>query len=485
MKHVTTRCLALPLLLAVAVRGEPLDVALRYTNEGAQTVSVAGEFNGWNTGATPLARGVDRVWTTTLHLEPGDYAYKFVVDGNWLLDPGNPQRKTTDGVENSLLAVPLPAPPPVDLTQPRLWTAASGATLEARLVEVRDAAVVLARADGKTVRIALAALAESDRALVASQAPAPAAGGDAKGAWPRGVIARHPLTARMYDRPSKYFSGGPRQAAEKFYGKYVIIGRPSSDADHEPRKVLGYDPAQEAAFLYVPESYDGSTNWGVLIHVDPGDGSTIRDDWKPVMASHQLIFGCAWGAENGKPDLRRIGLALDTLATIRKEYPVNPRRVVISGLSGGGLIAVQTALLYPEFFAGAISHAAQAVIRPDANGGSHFPYLGDSDLDKVAREPIRWAFITGENDKNYKTILNQAQAWEDGKFDARFFDVPGMGHEMASGERLDLILRWMEGREAAGAEPRFKENGMSFRERRVIAHGKRAWTLAPPAKATP
>lgn len=56
---------------------------------GARSVTLVGDFNAWNTSATPLARDpVAGVWTVTVSLEPGTYQYAFVVDGTaWLADP--------------------------------------------------------------------------------------------------------------------------------------------------------------------------------------------------------------------------------------------------------------------------------------------------------------------------------------------------------------------------------------------------------------
>ncbi|MBU0677884.1 MAG: ankyrin repeat domain-containing protein [Verrucomicrobia bacterium] len=69
----------------------------------AENVSVAGEFNGWNTGDHPLQRSPDGVWRRDLTVVSGEYGYKFVVDGEWLLDPANPLTKVVGGVTNSLL----------------------------------------------------------------------------------------------------------------------------------------------------------------------------------------------------------------------------------------------------------------------------------------------------------------------------------------------------------------------------------------------
>ncbi len=39
----------------------------------------------------------------TADLEPGKHAYKLIVDGNWLLDPANPNAEDDDyGVKNSV-----------------------------------------------------------------------------------------------------------------------------------------------------------------------------------------------------------------------------------------------------------------------------------------------------------------------------------------------------------------------------------------------
>jgi hypothetical protein len=34
-------------------------------------------------------RHKDNAWTIAFHLKPGKYLYKFRVDGDWIIDPGN------------------------------------------------------------------------------------------------------------------------------------------------------------------------------------------------------------------------------------------------------------------------------------------------------------------------------------------------------------------------------------------------------------
>ncbi len=72
----------------------------------ASQVAIAGEFNDFSKTATPLERR-DGKWRAQLDLEPGEYAYKFVVDGQFEGDPP-PQvlTKWAGGVENRDLVVP-------------------------------------------------------------------------------------------------------------------------------------------------------------------------------------------------------------------------------------------------------------------------------------------------------------------------------------------------------------------------------------------
>jgi len=78
---------------------------------GAQSVAVAGDFDGWE--GSHLLEDVDGdgVWTGRIPLQPGVHAYMFLVDGSdWITDP-RAQRYQEDGFgnRNAVLAVAAPA----------------------------------------------------------------------------------------------------------------------------------------------------------------------------------------------------------------------------------------------------------------------------------------------------------------------------------------------------------------------------------------
>ena len=56
----------------------------------AAVVALAGSFNNWDQSQLIFAREPDG-WVCRVDLDPGVYRYKFIVDGDWLLDPSNPE----------------------------------------------------------------------------------------------------------------------------------------------------------------------------------------------------------------------------------------------------------------------------------------------------------------------------------------------------------------------------------------------------------
>ncbi|MCX7951026.1 MAG: alpha-amylase family glycosyl hydrolase [Clostridiales bacterium] len=89
-------------------------VIFRYKNPNANAVYLAGDFNGWDSTKDAMVKGANGVWTIELNLNPGEYGYKFVVDGNWVTDPSNPNQADNGlGGKNSVVKVPVRVQSPV------------------------------------------------------------------------------------------------------------------------------------------------------------------------------------------------------------------------------------------------------------------------------------------------------------------------------------------------------------------------------------
>ena len=71
----------------------------------ARVVAVAGSFNDWNQSQVLCGKEADE-WVCRIDLTPGKYTYKFIIDGDWILDPANPDTEDDErGITNSVLVV--------------------------------------------------------------------------------------------------------------------------------------------------------------------------------------------------------------------------------------------------------------------------------------------------------------------------------------------------------------------------------------------
>lgn len=62
-------------------------VEFRLLAPHAEQVFLVGSFNGWSVGADPMKQDKSGVWKKSKKLVPGRYEYKFITDGEWVLDP--------------------------------------------------------------------------------------------------------------------------------------------------------------------------------------------------------------------------------------------------------------------------------------------------------------------------------------------------------------------------------------------------------------
>lgn len=85
LRAIVLSVLVLVVLMASLAHATP--VTFRYRSPTpAEDVNLAGSFNQWDTGATPM-ESVDGVWEVTIDLPPGRHQYKYVVDGSrWITD---------------------------------------------------------------------------------------------------------------------------------------------------------------------------------------------------------------------------------------------------------------------------------------------------------------------------------------------------------------------------------------------------------------
>jgi len=135
------------------------------------------------------------------------------------------------------------------------------------------------------------------------------------------------------------------------------------------------------------------------------------------MSAKNLIWIGAQRSGNNVNVKLRISYAL--LATVlgKQQYSIDPARVYITGLSGGGRVASAIAPQYPQLFKGAIYNCG-------VNGwGEALP----ARIDEVRAN--RFVFVTGTEDFNRRETRQVYAAYKRAGVEAtRLMDISHMGH---------------------------------------------------------
>lgn len=246
----------------------------------------------------------------------------------------------------------------------------------------------------------------------------------------------------------------------------------------EQAKRAGLDEVHDAlprtAYLYVPDGCDGSDAKGLFLHIPANDQGSGFVRFKKLFARHKLIYLAPNHAGNKTPFLIRMILTLDALATARQKLRFGQDRIILSGYSGGGVTAVLTALNHPSLFPKIISVCRGVMLRntPSGEGRQYWPKAKlspDKDtLKAIARMRQQWAFVTGDQDFNYRSVLRSAPHWKELGLDYRIFDLEGLTHQLREaqdlGSAFDSVLRWLDGEEVPGYEPRYVKCGIEIGE---------------------
>jgi 1,4-alpha-glucan branching enzyme len=79
-----------------------------FDGESKDHVFLVGDFNKWNKSSTKMTKKGGK-WQITLSLKPGKYAYKYLVDNNWINDSAADEYITNPfGQQDSVINVSAP-----------------------------------------------------------------------------------------------------------------------------------------------------------------------------------------------------------------------------------------------------------------------------------------------------------------------------------------------------------------------------------------
>ena len=197
------------------------------------------------------------------------------------------------------------------------------------------------------------------------------------------------------------------------------------------------DLAEERFDLFLP-SRKPEAGYGVIVFVSPIERWPLTRDWKKVLDREGIIWVAALHSGNAQNVYeRRIPLALHALENVRARYPVDPRKVYISGFSGGSRTAMRIIASYADVFTGAILIGGAKVM-----GEEDFA-PPPAELMHTLQTRIQVVYSTGKHDapnlrldqRSYDALSGRCVAG------ASRIRIPNVSHEVPDRKTLERVLR--------------------------------------------
>jgi dienelactone hydrolase len=205
--------------------------------------------------------------------------------------------------------------------------------------------------------------------------------------------------------------------------------------------------AEEALSVRLPAGYDPRRPAGLLVWVSPVEDGTVPGVFALALDRLNIVALGAHKSGNSRPVAERYQLALDATETCQRRFHIDPRRVYITGMSGGGRVSSMMAACFPDVYTGAVPIVGLSCYERVPTGtGAYWPAGYRQPRAKwfgLFREH-RMGAITGDEDFNAPEMRTAAEIMRKDGVAVRLFEYEGMGHVMPTPERFAEVLEWVD-----------------------------------------
>lgn len=318
----------------------------------------------------------------------------------------------------------------------RTWTNAEGKTIEAEFISSNGTDVVLGM-DGREVSYPLSKLSQEDRDWVKEQlAPAEEEPMEetpeptpepveppvpSKPAGPTGYRVGLTIDHPLHDETAAYFAEG---AAAKFV-EALKAGALAEENPGQPDSWIERPAGQASYRIYVPAGYDGSTPFGLYLHLPNADEGEIPEELRPLLDKHQLIGVSVDGAGDDQPMLRRAMLAADALNTVAQTYEIDPEKRFIAGSGEAGDMAMVATALLPDHFNKVMTIGSVRELPLVGRDGGGFPGMAKRDFLKAPLAYAKWVLLVPKDDEELAAKTATAEEWRDEGLQFHVIQTPG------------------------------------------------------------
>jgi predicted esterase len=233
---------------------------------------------------------------------------------------------------------------------------------------------------------------------------------------------------------------------------------------HPPAAGANINTSTDAEYsVYVPESYTSDAQpYGLFIWLSSGGRGKAMQGWFKALDDQKLIFIGPSDAGNGAYPVWRVFIALESVRQAKVHFNIDPDRIYVGGVSGGGRMSSIAATFYPDVFSGAFCMCGVNFWQniPVANNlmWPGFWPAPDSRILTKARADERFVLLTGTRDMNLENTKGVFAAYQKDHFaHMTYLEVPGMGHQPADGEWFNKGIVALDQPIVDGAADRFNQ----------------------------
>jgi hypothetical protein len=206
------------------------------------------------------------------------------------------------------------------------------------------------------------------------------------------------------------------------------------------------DLAKETIVWRIPARWDRTIAAPVIAWIGADNEPHLPAQLFRTCDERGIILVGAANAGNNRVAQDRDQLTFDALATVSSRVLIDPNRVYITGISGGGRICSILAMSFPEVFTGSIPIVGLSCYQNVPVGSSAFP-AGFGRPGKAAFTLLksrRIAPITGDKDFNLLEINAASAVLKRDGLQVRVFSYTDMQHEMPTPERFLEAFDWVD-----------------------------------------
>ena len=209
--------------------------------------------------------------------------------------------------------------------------------------------------------------------------------------------------------------------------------RPKSDNSFELDSDSPQMIEETGYIIYLPAGLSGNKRYPLVVMFDPGGNAQgMINMWKGISDRRKWILYASKKFRNGIEDW--IAPEFSAFKEIVRKYPIDKRRVVTTGISGGGMGAHMMAFFHPEMVRAVITNVGR--INPS--------FMSDQGKKEYPRKKLA-VFLAGTKDFNYKQMIEDCKFLKDLGWSTDWIEFDG-GHEAAPPEVYERAADWLEDR---------------------------------------